>query len=64
MSVNVLVALDSMSQETLSRIIPQVAPGIDVTNLKTLDAPTRIQTTAVEVGHRFTEQSAQMPLVG
>src|SRR5467141_541224 len=49
MSVNVLVALEAKSDEILSRIIAQAAPGLDVMNLKTLDAPGRLATPAVSV---------------
>ena len=49
MSVNVLVALDAKSYEILSRIIAQAAPGLEVMNLKTLDAPTRLATPAVSL---------------
>src|SRR6267143_1884100 len=49
MSVNLLVALDAKSYEILSRIIAQAAPGLDVVNLKTLDAPARLATPAVSV---------------
>jgi hypothetical protein len=49
MSVGVLVALDAKSYEILSRIIPQVAPGLDVMNLKTLDTPARLATPAVSL---------------
>jgi hypothetical protein len=49
MSVNVLVALDAKSYEILSRIIAQAAPGFDVMNLKTLDAPARLAAPAVSL---------------
>ena len=49
MSVNVLVALDAKSYEILSRIIAQAAPGLDVMNLKTLDAPARLATPAISL---------------
>ena len=49
MSVNVLVALDAKSYEILSGIIAQAAPGLDVMNLKTLDAPERLATPAVSL---------------
>jgi hypothetical protein len=49
MSVNVLVALDAKSYEILCRIIAQAAPGLEVMNLKTLDAPARLATPAVSL---------------
>jgi len=47
--VSVLVARDAKSYEILSRIIAQAAPGLDVMNLKTLDAPARLATPAVSL---------------
>ena len=49
MSVSVLVALGAKSYEILSRIITQSAPPLDVMDLKTLDAPTRLATPAVSL---------------
>jgi hypothetical protein len=49
MTVNVLVALDAKSYEILSRIIAQAAPGLDVMNLKTLEAPAQLATPAVSL---------------
>src|SRR6267378_5192060 len=49
MTVNVLVALDAKSYEILSGIIAQAAPGLDVMNLKTLNAPARLATPTVSV---------------
>jgi len=49
MSVNVLVALDAKSDQILGGVIAQAAPGLDVMNLKTLDAPTRLATPAISV---------------
>jgi hypothetical protein len=47
--VSVLVALDAKSYEILSRIIAQVAPPLDVMDLKILHAPTRLATPAVSL---------------
>ena len=47
MSVSVLVAPDAKSYEILSRIIAQAAPGLNVMDLKALDAPARLATPAV-----------------
>jgi len=49
MSVRALVARDAKSYEILSRIIAQAAPGLEVMNLKTLDAPARLATPAVSL---------------
>ena len=49
MSVSALVAFDAKSNEILGRIIAQAAPGLDVMNLKTLDAPARLATPAVSL---------------
>src|SRR5467141_2096985 len=49
MSVRALVARDAKSYEILSRIIAQAAPGLDVMNLKTLNAPARLATPTVSV---------------
>jgi hypothetical protein len=49
MTVNVLVALDAKSYEILSRIIAQAASGLDVMNLKTLDAPARLAAPAISL---------------
>ena len=47
--VSVLVALDAKSDEILSRIIAQSAALLNVMNLKTLDAPTRLATPAISL---------------
>jgi hypothetical protein len=49
MSVSVLMAFDAKSYEILSRIIAQAAPGLDVVDLKILDAPARLATPAVSL---------------
>ena len=49
MTVNVLVALEAKSYKILSRIIAQAAPGLDVMNLKTLEAPAQLATPAVSL---------------
>jgi len=44
-----LMAPCAKSYEILSRIIAQVAPGLDVMNLKTLDTPARLATPAISL---------------
>ncbi len=44
-----LMAPCAKSYEILRRIITQSAPGLDVMNLKTLDASTRLATPAVSL---------------
>ena len=44
-----LMAPCAKSYEILSRIIAQSAPGFEVMNLKTLDAPARLATPAVSL---------------
>ena len=49
MSVSVLVALDTESYEVLSRIIAQVAPPLNVMNLKIFHPPARLATPTVSL---------------
>ena len=44
-----LMAPRAKSYEILSRIIAQAAAGLEVMNLKTLDAPARLATPAVSL---------------
>src|ERR1700692_4370929 len=49
MPVNVLVALDAKSYEILSRVIPQVAPPLNVMDLKILHPPAPLASPAVSL---------------
>ena len=47
MSVSVLVALGAKSDEILYRVIPQVAPPLNVMDLKILHVPAGLTTPAI-----------------
>src|ERR1700686_2295187 len=57
MSVSVQVTLDTKSYEILSRIIAHAAPGLDVMDLKILEAPARLATAPISL-QDFTAQPA------
>jgi hypothetical protein len=61
-AVSILMAFDAKRSEILRRIIAQTAPGLDVMDVKALDAPARLAAPAVPLQNFTTELAISLRL--